>query len=199
MGKEGDRVRLLETKPWHRGDWTALSHQWGTGRQFCTTVLNKDDSDHTEMDFDKLPPTFKDAVEVTRAIGCDYLWIDSLCIVQGPGGDFKEQAKRMEKVYSGAYCVLAAGRSPGHYAGFLGPRTETPTISLRRSETSVPYYISNAIDDFERHVLEGDLNRRGWVLQEHALARRTIYFTDHQAYFECGDGVRCESLMKMTK
>jgi len=43
------------------------------------------------------------------------------------------------------------------------------------------------------------MNKRGWVLQERALACRTIYFTAQQTYWECGGGVRCETLTKMSK
>jgi hypothetical protein len=48
-------------------------------------------------------------------------------------------------------------------------------------------------------VLGGELHSRGWVLQEHALARRTLFFTEHQTYFECGNGVRCETSTKLSK
>ncbi|KAM5356862.1 hypothetical protein ACJ41O_003508 [Fusarium nematophilum] len=197
-GREDDKVQLLETSSSHKGEWIALSHQWGTGPQFCTTRENL--HDHLDgINVDRLPASFRDAVEVTRALGCAYLWIDSLCIIQGPGGDFSQEAKRMEQVYSGAYCVLAASRSPGHYAGFLGPRQEKHRVCLQRSRDSAPFFISETIDDFSVHVLDGPLSKRGWVLQEHALARRTVYFTDYQTYFECGDGVRCETMSKMKK
>lgn len=55
------------------------------------------------------------------------------------------------------------------------------------------------VDDFDAHALRGYLNSRKWVLQEHALARRTIFFTEHQTYWECGAGVRCETGTKMRK
>ncbi|KAK3350274.1 heterokaryon incompatibility protein-domain-containing protein, partial [Lasiosphaeria hispida] len=143
-----------------------------------------------------LPATFRDAVKVSRALGCRYLWIDSLCIIQGDGGDFNQEAKHMEQVYSGAYCVLAVSRAASHYAGFLHPRKERDFVALGE-DNEPPFYICENIDDFNAHVLEGDLNSRGWVLQEHALARRTIFFTEHQAYWECGEGVRCETMMRM--
>ena len=38
-----------------------------------------------------------------------------------------------------------------------------------------------------------------WVLQERALARRTIYFAENQTYFECGRGIQCESMTNMHK
>jgi hypothetical protein len=199
VGKsETDRVYLVETRPEDSGEWIALSHQWGTGEKFRTTRANL--NDHIQgMEFASLPETFRHAVAVTRALNRPYLWIDSICIVQGPGGDFNEEAKRMEHVYSGAYCVLASSRSPGHYAGFLQPRKLRYSMSLQQEGQPAPFYICETIDDFNLHVVEGSLNKRGWVLQEHALARRTVYFTDHQTYFECGDCVRCETMTKTRK
>ncbi|RSL67948.1 hypothetical protein CEP54_002997 [Fusarium duplospermum] len=198
VGTKGDpTVKLLETTPSDIGEWVALSHQWGRGPQFSTTRQNL--PHHIQgIRMDQLPATFRDAVTVTRALGRPYLWIDSLCVIQGKDGDFDQEAKRMEQVYSGAYCVLAASRSPGHYAGFLQPRQANDSVTMQRDGDSAPFYIREAIDDFQQHVLEGGLNQRGWVLQEHALARRTVYFTDYQTYFECGNGVHCETMTKMT-
>ncbi|KAH7127606.1 hypothetical protein EDB81DRAFT_809638 [Dactylonectria macrodidyma] len=194
--KDDDKVRLLDTGPNDKGEWIALSHQWGTGPKFCTTKANLN-AHLNGIDMDHLPDTFRDAVIVTRALGRSYLWIDSLCIIQGADGDFGEEAKRMEQVYSQAYCVLAASRSPGHQAGFLKGRKHRDSVGLQRDGDSPPFYICESIDDFDAHVLKGALNQRGWVLQEHALARRTVYFTHHQTYFECGDGVSCETMIKM--
>ncbi|KAF6783206.1 hypothetical protein CSOJ01_15926 [Colletotrichum sojae] len=196
VGKKNDKkVYLLETTPADNDEWIALSHQWGTGQQFRTTKDNRNDY-MDGIEFTSLPDTFKHAVEVTRALGRPYLWIDSLCIVQGPGGDFNQEAKRMEQVFSGAYCVLASSRSPGHFAGFLQPRKQRDAVTLQQEGNLASFYICEAIDDFNIHVINGSLNSRGWVLQEHALARRTVYFTDYQTYFECGDGVRCETMTK---
>ncbi|UPK93045.1 hypothetical protein LCI18_003980 [Fusarium solani-melongenae] len=69
---------------------------------------------------------------------------------------------------------------------------------MQRDEDYMLFYIRETIDDFQQHVLEGELNQRAWVLQEHALARRTVYFTDYQTYFECGNNVHCETMTKMT-
>ncbi|RFN49035.1 het-domain-containing protein [Fusarium flagelliforme] len=196
-GINDERVHLLETNSSHKGSWVALSHQWGSGQQFRTLRTNI--KEHIAgIRLTDLPRTFRDAVKVTRAIGCPFLWIDSICIIQGPDGDFQQEAKQMEQVYSGAYCVLAASRCPGHDAGFLGPRKESQCISLRTDRDAQPFFLRETIDDFQNHVLDGPLGGRGWVLQEHALARRTVYYTDYQCYFECGDGVRCETLTKMT-
>ena len=195
-----DKVRLYEPEQGSTGDWIALTHPWGNGPHFSTTRQNVD-AHKIGIDFSSLPATFRDAITVTRTLGQQYLWIDSLCIIQGPDGDFNKEAKLMEEVYSGAYCVIAASRATGHDSGFLKPRLKREVVALRRKDASSSglFYVCGLVDDFQAQVLDGALNRRAWVMQEHALARRTIFFTDHQTYWECGQGVRCETMMSMSK
>ncbi|KAG9201541.1 hypothetical protein G6514_005548 [Epicoccum nigrum] len=148
---------------------------------------------------DQLPPTFKDAVICTRKLGVRYLWIDSICILQGKDGDFNVEAKKMEDVYSGAMCVIAASRAKSQLDGFLiKPRLKRDYVMFQRHGEK-PFYVCETIDNFDKDVIKGPLNKRGWVLQERALARRTIYFTESQTYFECGRGVRCETMTYMHK
>ncbi|KAK0732546.1 hypothetical protein B0T21DRAFT_369182 [Apiosordaria backusii] len=115
----------------------------------------------------------------------------------------------METVFSMAYCVIAASRAKGTSSGFLSPRPVRKYVALNAAagqrrdlangkEGENTVYVCEAIDNFQADVIDGPLNKRGWVLQERALARRTVYFTERQTYFECGAGVRCETLTKMT-
>ncbi|KAJ4365826.1 hypothetical protein N0V83_008447 [Neocucurbitaria cava] len=198
---DGDNIiRLKETKNQDCGDWVALSYRWGPLPHFSTTQQNL--KEHIAgMEWAKLPLTFKDAIRVTRALGRQYLWIDSICIIQGEDGDFSEESKRMEDVYSGAYCVLAASCATGQKSGFLLPRPKKRkyvALGSPNEDDDDGIYVCERIENFKDHVSKGALSQRGWVLQEHALARRTIFFTEHQTYWECGDGVRCETMAKMT-
>jgi hypothetical protein len=204
-----NQLRLLETHdelPVSQ-EYIALSHPWGdiknyppfsTWRKDGTGLGHDIDTFKCAIPYGKLPATFKDAVDCTRALGVRYLWIDSICIIQGKDGDFNQEAKNMERVFSGAYCVIAASRATNQHDGFLGPRPQRNFITLERVKGS-PFYICDPIDDFSKDVIEGSLNQRGWVLQERALARRTIFFTENQTYFECGNGIRCETLTSMHK
>lgn len=90
--------------------------------------------------------------------------------------------KRMEDVFSQAYCVLAASCAAGQHDGFLKPRQERKYLTLQQGSRA-PIYVCEFMDDFQQHVLGSPSNKRGWVLQERALARRTIYFTDRQTYW----------------
>ncbi|TGJ87796.1 hypothetical protein E0Z10_g904 [Xylaria hypoxylon] len=196
-------VHLLETQYSQISEvqhfrYIALSHPWGDRSEhshYCTTRENIT-CHKAGIDVDILPRTFKDAIQTTRQLGVRYLWIDSLCIVQGEDGDFEEEAKHMETVFSSAYCVIAATCARGASSGFLKSRSGRTIVKLERPGEP-PLYVCDSIDNFQRDVIEGTLNKRGWVLQERALARRTIYFANNQTYWECGEGVRCETLMRM--
>jgi hypothetical protein len=73
-------IKLLETT--HEvGRWVALSHRWPREGAFETNRENLGQRLHN-VDFDDMPPTFQDAVTFTRELGIEYLWIDSLCIIQ---------------------------------------------------------------------------------------------------------------------
>lgn len=173
--------------------YLAFSHKWGR-EWFAVTTAKNVETRKTRIPSKELPKNFADAIAVTKALGCDYLWIDSLCINQrceDDDGDFDEQADDMRTIYSNAYCVIAASSANGAKEGFLDRSSELDAVRVGS------VFVSAITNDFTRDVLESPLHRRGWVLQEHALAHRTIFFTANQMYWECGDGVRCETLRKL--
>jgi len=209
-GKENDgTVRLYVTRPEDVGHmqsfrYIALSHQWGDPtlhNHFNATPENIDVL--TEgISESLLPPMFQNAIRFTRELNVRYLWIDSICIIQGPEGDFANEAQYMETVFHLAYCVIAASHSSGTSTSFLRPqqdRTPRKFVKFGGSPSGSPVYVCEPFDDFEHDIVNGPLNKRGWVLQERALAQRTIHIADTQTYWECGEGVRCETLTKMRK
>jgi hypothetical protein len=180
--------------------YAAVSYRWGNVSQYLNYQTTRETIAEKEkgIALASLPALLQNAIEVAREIGMRYIWIDALCIVQGPGGDYETEAERMETVFSGAYCVLAASRAADVSAEFLieRPRREAVVVPIPGSPS---IFIAEDIDNFQRDVIDGALNQRGWVLQERALARRTIYFAESQIYWECGEGIRCETLTKMYK
>lgn len=199
---EDSCIRLVHTANINNNDaeplrYLALSYTWGNKaihRRYFTTTENFEQ--HCAYIPKKpLPHLFVDALTMTRNLGISYLWIDALCIIQGPGGDWEVEAERMHATFSAAYCVLAATRCTGTDDRLLTERPQHPSATFHDHGLA----FSEDIDDFQLDVIEGSLNKRGWVLQERALARRTIYFAERQTYWECGQGVRCETLTRMTK
>ncbi|KAK3349549.1 heterokaryon incompatibility protein-domain-containing protein [Lasiosphaeria hispida] len=201
---EGGILRLVHTRMWwwSRSRYVALSHRWGRrsskdNARNCTLISNLEDHCQS-IKFDELGRTFQDAITVTRQLGQRYLWIDSLCIVQDDKDDCNREIKCMEQVFASAYCVIAAASAEGTDAGFLGPRPPNQSVSVLTSSSETPLYICQSIDDFRGEVEGAGLSRRGWVLQERALARRTIFFGSGQTYWECGVGIRSEGMAFLT-
>ncbi|KAH9205286.1 hypothetical protein DL95DRAFT_348558, partial [Leptodontidium sp. 2 PMI_412] len=191
--------------------YLALSHRWGShqkegevdplaGKIVCTYKRNIDEIENG-VDESNFPPKYQDAIKIARGLKVDYLWIDSLCIIQRDGSDpfdqgedWKAESERMEQVYRSAYLTIAASCAGSPQDRFLKTRPKRQCVAMHMDTAF--YYLCDPIDDFSKDVEQGELNKRGWVLQERALSRRTIYFTGKQTYWECGEGVRCETLTK---
>ncbi|PMD51074.1 HET-domain-containing protein [Hyaloscypha bicolor E] len=182
--------------------YVALSHCWGLPtktekEQFCTTQENYR---HRLKGFsmDDLPKTFKDAVEVTRALGKQYLWIDTVCIIQSIEGadtnDWKIEARRMEQVFGSAYCTITTSSAEDWTKGFLEWRPSPRFIQDAFGQWT---YFGSDTADYTKDIDAARLNQRAWVLQERVLSHRTIHFTESHAFWECGDAVRCENFTKM--
>ncbi|KAI0142501.1 HET-domain-containing protein [Hypoxylon sp. NC0597] len=190
-------IRLVNTSGLLDCAYTALSHCWGEvpeNLQFFTTRDNI--RSHEEgIDFNRLPKTFQDAITVTRGIGIQYLWIDSLCIIQQDKEDWGINAGKMGTVFGSAYCTIAASSASSYLEGFIHNRTDRLCVAIQKGDRKL--YLCKYIDNFHHDVEQAVLNKRGWVLQERALSRRTIHFTSNQVYLECGDGVQCETLARL--
>ncbi len=64
--------------------YITLSHCWEANLKGITsTRLNTLSDCLSAISMDQLPPTSRDAVFMTRRLGCRFLWIDLLCIIQG--------------------------------------------------------------------------------------------------------------------
>ena len=109
--------RLLETKG-PKGRYIAVSHSWGKIVKPFTTTKNVE-SLKKRIDFASLPKTFQDSIFIARKLGVQYVWIDSVCIIQDDGEDWTHEAKTMGLVYQKAYLTISASQSPGDHARFL--------------------------------------------------------------------------------
>jgi hypothetical protein len=196
-------LRLYFPKEDEGVKYTALSHRWGDhpptkeDPRFCTTDGNLS-ARLNGFSLSELPKTFRDAVRVTRELGIEYLWIDSLCIIQWNADDWKREAGRMEDVFASACCTIAATSAVDSNAGFLA-RSRSAEYVRVQDAIGRQVCICTHMDDFEKDVEQARLNKRAWVMQERVLAKRTIHFSANQTYWECGEGVHCENLTKMQR
>jgi hypothetical protein len=204
--KTPDILRIHETKG-ELGRYVALSHRWGQGDEAFSTTASNIESRRQGIDFGQLPRTFQDAVYVVRMLGIQFLWIDSLCIIQSEGkddneDDWKRESRRMETTFALAYCTLAATSAKSSRDGIFGNRSFSPQSVMlcdKSINPPVSVYIGEKTEKFDHDVDKAELNQRGWVFQERILSRRTLHFTTTQIYWECGSVIRCETLEQVFK
>lgn len=128
-----------------------------------------------------------DAVEVTRRIGVQYLWIDSLCIIQDDRNDWEDQSSRMADIYKNAYLTLAADASPDSSGGLSWPFQPIQKIQYNASQAA--FLRDTANDD---NLKYSPLAQRAWVFQEMVLSRRVVHFAKDQMWWECPQVETCE-------
>jgi len=135
---------------------------------------------------------------MAKHIGCNYLWIDSLCIVQDDERDWQVEAGLMAEVYKHANCNIGAtGATDGRDGLFFDRNPELVDLSVvypTWPETSGKPYIYCSPDSIRDDFSNSPLVSRAWVLQERVLAPRTIHFGRRQLYWECREQFACETL-----
>jgi hypothetical protein len=146
-----------------------------------------------------LPRTFQDAFQVARGIGCRYIWIDSLCIIQDSEFDKARELAKMKDVFQNSYLTIAVADSLDTNYGMLfsRPSAESPDVqvewqdSITRRKVTAHLRVdkSGTGDAIRNHSPEayadGQLGQRAWTLQERLLPCRVLHYTSHQLVWEC--------------
>jgi hypothetical protein len=176
--------------------YVTLSHCWGSIPIFTL----KSTSYHelkSGFQISLLSKTFQDAIAVTRALGYEFIWIDSLCIIQDSKDDWNLEAPQMQSIYRGAVLNIAATASANGDGGLFRSRQVPPIDRALVKSTwedggRQVYQIYHV--DFWRDAFDGQpLMKRGWVVQELFLAPRILHFNEHQMFWQCYGAAACEA------
>ncbi|KAI3318160.1 HET-domain-containing protein [Xylariaceae sp. AK1471] len=167
--------------------YVALSHRWGkTETPFCTTgdTINERMSG---IRTSTMPRTFQDAVTVTRKLGLRYLWIDSLCIIQGDAADWAVEAADMSNIYRHCHLLIGAANSPSDNTGFLHSREQVDMVPLGKFQIQLlPPENSRWTDSTSIDPMVAEpLNERAWCLQERVLPTKRLFYGTAQMFWEC--------------
>jgi hypothetical protein len=113
---------LLQTNEME-GRYATLSHCWGPKETpplitITATLEQRMDGVHPH----ELPASRNGASEITRELGIDYLWIDSLCIIQDSQQDWTNESTRMADIYGNSFLTIAASRSPNSHSVIFSSR-----------------------------------------------------------------------------
>lgn len=111
--------------------YMALSYCWGTATsKLLKTTHDTIGSRLEQIELDIMPQTFQDAVAVARSLDIQYLWIDSLCIIQDDDRDWQIQSSKMAEIFSNAYLTLISASGSGCNDSFLSRRLPDISCSI---------------------------------------------------------------------
>ncbi|TVY47614.1 hypothetical protein LOCC1_G005665 [Lachnellula occidentalis] len=214
----GGVVRLVETRDIDVSSncpqYASLSHCWGK-KSFLITTQKTLEQRKQGIEWDTLPRTFQDAITLVQALGIRFIWIDSLCIIQGDTEDWRKEAACMARIYSNSYLNIAATGASDSRGGCFFPRSlkdsswpselksfpvgshidgSGPVIRVRPSLNAVHLRFSTTTStlSYNFDTAAVPLLSRAWVFQERYLAPRTLHFHPTEMVLECKSTIRCE-------
>lgn len=185
--------------------YVALSYCWGDFKPACMTTAETLYQNMESIPWATVPRTFQDAVKFTLSIGIQYLWIDSICIIQKDQKDWQQEAGKMYAVYKNSFLTLAALSGPDSTFGLRTASVKqrsTPIAQLRTTQetTSCTVYLrglhyldSDCGDNHERASMNYyPLLDRAWAYQERVIPPRMMFFTESEMIYQCLEDVKCE-------
>lgn len=173
-----------------RGTYLALSYCWGPepfeaiGPHNLTKMTE-------EIPVKSLPRTIQDAMEFTRLLGVRYLWVDSLCILQGESiearADWNEESVKMQTIYRNALLTIGAATGKGAHDG-IRPTADHPEMpfcplpnGFGGTERPGQLYLGLKPIGDRKDVI----HTRAWTFQEFLLSARYVNLGDNQIYWYC--------------
>ncbi|KAG7294049.1 hypothetical protein NEMBOFW57_004111 [Staphylotrichum longicolle] len=194
QGENGDfKPRLYATSEHDQNvPYCALSHCWG-GVTDIPLLKWSTISDFTleGISFSSLPKSFQDAVTMTHALGIQYLWIDSLCIVQDSKEDWMRESAKMGDVYEYAACTIMSATASDPHGGLFQHRESTLSSTPCRIAGSpsdglfvLPHDTTNTAT-LDAVLRQSPIQSRAWCFQESYLSPRKLYFGPSGIYWTC--------------
>lgn len=185
-----------------------LSHRWSS-IPIASLTTKTYDAFYKEIPVSSISKTFKEAIEFTRMLRVQYLWIDSLCIIQDSRQDWLHESSMMGEVYAHGTLNIAATASEddgGIFGGGSAEDSLVPRLVSSRQWGGADdreYIIYPEFDPafpevWKNAVEETPLGERGWVLQERILSPRVVHFAANQCFWECCQDTEAELFPKET-
>lgn len=149
-------------------------------------------ADHLEsIPWEHLPQLYKNVMMITRRLGFEYIWIDSLCIIQDSRSDWLSESQRMGDAYQHARLTIATSHNANSNQSCFFPRAPPTTVVALPQQTAAGdnegnIYATLTSKDYNSISPEsGILATRAWATQEWLLSRRMIFYTEGSLVWSC--------------
>ena len=180
------RLVVSEGRP---GRYMTLSYCWGRKEQLVTRMDNFE-AHCNQIELSALSETIRDAINITKQLGFQYLWVDALCIIQDSpnNADWETESSKMREIYTNSSITIQASIAEDCTQGILLQRPAAESINVPfqladRSQCGVVQLVQ-PVDRGSR-----PLDKRAWAFQEAELAFRTLSFRRDHIVFRCQYGL----------
>ena len=205
--RSASEVQLIETSPgMEQMKYVALSYRWGDIETFTSKEMDLVDGGKSTtknlrrrlapFDASELPATIRDAVTLMRGLSLEYLWIDTVCIIQDDPVDWQREAASMHEVYSNALFTLCASSNNKATDGLIQSR-EAWKYPLRPCRLNDKWLVNFDVS-IDKVRLDSPLAGRAWTLQEERLSPRILYWSAQRIYWSCSHCQHYESTQART-
>ncbi|KAL8382933.1 hypothetical protein RB595_006619 [Gaeumannomyces hyphopodioides] len=194
-----DQLCVLPLPPGAR--YIALSYMWGKDQKVKLSTANADamaTPGYLDTPDGRPSLTIVHAIQVSKHLGCRYLWVDALNIKQDDEASIVFNTGMMDHVYADAWVTIAAVAGTDADAGLPGVAPE-----VRRGRRQVRAQVADGVVlgnmlEWDGEALNGTRwNTRGWTYQERLLSPRMLIFAEDQIYYKCQGGCNWREEMHM--
>ncbi|KAB8301524.1 hypothetical protein EYC80_003373 [Monilinia laxa] len=203
-------------------EYATLSHCWGSEQNVQSTTMANFLNRTQCFEMKELSRTLQEAILFAVDLEINYMWIDSLCIIQDSRLDWEHESSRMHGIYRLSCLNISAMSGKDGRNGLFNPRwapevsapaRRSPVESLEVGEFEVPsenfsckinlkimvrFSLSRAHEDITNPSAMQGINpvspllTRGWAFQERIISPRTISFHTAELTWDCQHEIECE-------
>lgn len=170
-----------------------MSYCWGKREQSYQTTESNLSAGKKLIRIDDLDKSIQDAITCVRELGINYLWVDSLCIMQDNYEDKKITIKDLKNIFYNATVTIIAEDAETVAHGFLGDRQKSPICQL-------PFYcLSSGLvgsvtlmstvklkkDYIWPRLVRSGTRDRAWCLEEYLLSPRKLIYGEFDFRWSC--------------
>jgi hypothetical protein len=142
-----------------------------------------------------IPQTIRDSMEVVKAVGEKYLWVDALCILQDENSQEQQnQMANMDRIYARALFTIVAADGAHANLGLSGiSRPRSPPVNQIVEELDHGIHVMYPIR-VPQDLGTSIWNTRAWTFQEKLLSRRLMIFSGGRVIWHCRTRVAREDM-----